>query len=71
MIRSVAEYCAVVFHSSLTKKQNQKIEMIQKTCLKIILEEMYIGYEAVLEMTELQTLLLEESKDVLTLLLPY
>ena len=56
MIRSVTEYCAVVFHSSLTEKQSQKIEMVQKTCLRIILGEMYIGYEAALEMTGLQTL---------------
>ena len=56
MIRSVTEYCAVVFHSTLTEKQSQKIEMIQKTCLRIILGEMYMGYEAALEMTGLQTL---------------
>merc|ERR1711954_466602 len=34
-IRSVTEYCAVVFHSSLTKEQSDKIEKIQKTSLKI------------------------------------
>ena len=30
-IRSVAEYCSVVFHSTLTQQQSEKI---QKTCLK-------------------------------------
>ena len=29
-IRSVTEYCAVVFHSSLTIEQSNKLEMIQK-----------------------------------------
>ena len=35
-IRSIAEYCAVAFHSGLTVSQNTDIERIQKTCLKII-----------------------------------
>ena len=36
-IRSVLEYCSVVWHSTLTEDQNQAIERLQKTCLKIIL----------------------------------
>ena len=56
MIRSIAEYCAVVFHSTLTLKQSDKLEMIQKTCLKVILGDMYVTYEAALEMTGLATL---------------
>ena len=55
-IRSITEYCAVVFHSSLTQQQSDKLEKIQKTCLKVILDDMYINYEAALEMTALQTL---------------
>ena len=55
-IRSIIEYCSVVFHSSLTQAQEQKLERIQKTCLRVILGEMYISYEAALEMTGLQTL---------------
>ena len=39
-IRSITEYCAVVFHSSLTQEQSSKIEMIQKTCPRVILAEM-------------------------------
>ena len=38
-IRSRAEYCAVAFHSSLTQEQSRKIENIQRTSLKIILQE--------------------------------
>ena len=55
-IRSVTEYCAVVFHSSLTKEQSDKIEKIQKTSLKIILGDWYISYSAALEMCNLETL---------------
>ena len=55
-IRSVAEYCAVVFHASLTLEESQKLEMIQKTCLKVILGDMFVSYTAALEMCGLQTL---------------
>ena len=55
-IRSVTEYRAVAFHSSLTGQQSDKLEKIQKTCLKVILGEMYISYSAALEMCGLKTL---------------
>ena len=55
-IRSVTEYCAVAFHSSLTQQQSDKLEKIQKTCLKVILGDMYVSYTAALEMCGLQTL---------------
>ena len=55
-IRIVTEYCAVAFHSSLTIQQSDKIEKIQKTCLKVILSEMYVSYQAALEMCGLETL---------------
>ena len=55
-IRSITEYCAVAFHSSLNVAQATDIERIQKTCLKVILGESYVSYPAALEMTGLQTL---------------
>ena len=55
-IRSCTEYCSVVFHSRLTTEMNASIERIQKTCLKIILNENYVNYEAALEMTGLESL---------------
>ena len=55
-IRSVTEYCSVAFHSSLTVEQSNKLEQIQKVCLKIILGDMYITYPAALEMSGLKTL---------------
>ena len=53
-IRSVTEYCSVAFHSSLTHQQSDKLEKIQKTCLKVIMGEMYVGYLAALEMCGLR-----------------
>ena len=50
------EYCSVAFHSSLTTEQRSKLEQIQKTCLRVILGEMYVSYEAALEMCGLETL---------------
>ena len=55
-IRSIIEYCSVVYHSRLTEEQSNKIERIQKTCLKVILREMYVDYQSALEMTGLDTL---------------
>ena len=55
-IRSVTEYCSVAFHSSLTFEESNKLERIQKTCLKIILGEMYIDYDSALQMCGLDTL---------------
>ena len=55
-IRSIIEYCSVVYHSRLTEEQSNKLERIQKTCLKIILCDMYIDYQSALEMTGLSSL---------------
>ena len=43
-IRSVLEYCSVLWHSTLTVEQSQAIERVQKTCLKIILGPEYASY---------------------------
>ena len=32
-IRSIAEYCSVAFHSSMTKENSEELEQIQKTIL--------------------------------------
>ena len=55
-ISSLVEYCSVAFHSSLTQEQEQKLERIKKTCLRVLLGEMCISYKAALEMSGLQTL---------------
>ena len=43
-------------YASLTQEETRKIEMIQKTRLRVILGEMYVSYTAALEMCGLQTL---------------
>ena len=55
-IRSVAEYCSVSFHSSLTKEQSRKLESIQRTCLKVILGEEYSDYQSAMDTFGLVTL---------------
>ena len=55
-IRSLLEYCSVVWHSTLTGEQSQDIEKVQKLCLKIILGEHYSGYEEALEYCDLDSL---------------
>ena len=61
-IRSCVEYCSVVFHSSLTMEQGVDLERIQKVCLKVMLGESYVDYEAALEMTGLTTLYARREK---------
>ena len=55
-IRCIPEYCSTVFHSSLSEHLIHKIETIQSTCLKIILQENYVSYQAALEMCGLERL---------------
>ena len=45
-----------MFHSRLTGEQETSLERIQRTCLKVILNESYVSYEAAMEMTGLETL---------------
>ena len=40
----------------MTEEQSDKIERIQKTCLKVILNEMYVDYQSALEMIGLESL---------------
>ena len=37
-------HCSVAFGLSLTQEQTNKLNNIEKTCLKIILQEMYVGH---------------------------
>ena len=55
-IRSRAEHCSVAFHSSLTSEQTSKLNNIEKTCLKIILKDMYIGHLEACEMVGISPL---------------
>ena len=55
-IRSVLEYCSVLWHSTLTEEQSHNIERVQKTCLKVILGSQYEDYQKALEQCGLQPL---------------
>ena len=55
-VRSITEYCSVAFHSSMTIEDSNKLEQIQKICLKVILGDMYVNYPAALEMSGLKLL---------------
>ena len=55
-IRSILEYCSVVWHSTLTVQQSDDIENVQKLCLKVILGSAYTGYDNALQMFSLERL---------------
>jgi hypothetical protein len=48
-IRSILEYCSVVWHSTLTVQQSLDIENVQKLCLKVILGINYTSYDDALD----------------------
>ena len=55
-IRSAAEYCCVVWHSSITEEECRNIERIQKVALRIILQEDYLDYASALKLCGLDSL---------------
>jgi hypothetical protein len=55
-VRSILEYCAVVWHSGLTKENNANIERVQKSALSIILGKSYLNYENALFILNLEKL---------------
>ena len=55
-IRSKLEQSAVVWHSSLTKKNISDLERVQKSALKLILKERYINYKNALNVIGIDSL---------------
>ena len=55
-IRSIVEYCCVVWHNSITEEESNHIERVQKIALRIILNEDYTDYSSALELSGLETL---------------
>ena len=55
-VRSLLEYCSVVWHSSLTLEQSSNIERVQRTALKVILGESYSDYPTALNQCGIETL---------------
>ena len=64
-IRSVMEYCSVVYHSMLTNDQANMLERVQKVCLKVILGTDYINYSNSLEEFSLLSLYDRREKRIL------
>ena len=65
-IRCIAEYCSTAFHASLTEELSHKLETIQSTSLKIILQENYVSYDAALEMCGLDRLSIRRERKLLS-----
>ena len=63
--RSKLEQSAVVWHSSLTRKNTDDLERVQKSALKLILKERYTDYKNALKVVRLDTL--EERRQKLCL----
>ena len=57
-IRSILEQSATVWHSSLTEENKSNLERVQKSAIKVILQEKYKGYQnglALLDIEDLQS----------------
>jgi hypothetical protein len=61
-IRSIVEQSAVVWHSSLTKGEQNDLERVQKVALRIILRDQYTTYLEALELTGIETLKARRAK---------
>ena len=61
-IRSVLEQSCPVWHSALTVENSQDLERVQKTALKIILQDDYINYEDSLDKLGLDSLSVRREK---------
>ena len=48
-IRTSLEYGVPVWHSSLTRKQSDQLERVQRRCFRIILGSAYLGYDEACE----------------------
>ena len=55
-IRSILEQSATVWHSSLSEENKSDLERVQKTALKIILDQRYKSYKNALNILDLESL---------------
>ena len=55
-VRSILEQSSIVWHSSLTEAERTDLERVQKIALRIILKDLYFGYESALKKVGLETL---------------
>ena len=64
-VRSILEFSATVWHSSLTEENRNDLERVQKTALKVILGQRYKTYKNALNLLNLETL--DERREILSL----
>ena len=64
-VRSKLEQSAVVWHNGLTKKNENDIERVQKSALRVILKHNYTGYQDALVKLGMQSL--KERRNILCL----
>ena len=55
-VRSLLEQSATVWHSSLTEENSDDLERVQRSAVKLILGDKYIGYEKSLLKLDMETL---------------
>ena len=55
-VRSKLDQSAVVWHSSITKKNSSDLERVQRSALKVILGERYENYEEALKVLRMDSL---------------
>ena len=55
-VRSIIEQSSNVWHSGLTLEQHNDLERVQKTALKLILQDEYKSYENTLNILVFETL---------------
>ena len=55
-VRSILEHSATVWHSSLTQENIDDLERVQKSALKIILQDKYRTYKQGLAQLNLETM---------------
>ena len=55
-VRSLLEQSATVWHSSITEENNQDLERVQKSAVKLILGEQYIDYKRGLMKLDMESL---------------
>ena len=55
-IRSILEQSCVVWHSSLNKEDSENLERVQKSAIKVILQEEFTEYTEGLQHLKLDTL---------------
>ena len=55
-VRSILEYAATVWHSSISRKQTSEIEAVQKLAFRIILGSSYVRYTDACAVLKTETL---------------